>query len=290
VNKMNFIKESLRQNRFWLRIMKEHALFIRLGLPCDRVDLINEARDLEILFGNLLEIACQFTNPTSDSIRRFNSRVIDALNRIITFKTIVLNELITCQLGGANYPLLIDHIRREAIRFRTILIRLQNNIVLLPAQNALQEEIFWLRIMGDHARFIAQLLDPSERRLVSQSQDIAEEFEILRLQAKDLESMEAPRTFENWLLPENINRPVPPDIGVGLPNAFVTPRLKRFNTEVIDAVRGIRDFKQTALKLIESCTVLSIIPPLLADHVLREANMALSDLTIVKKELKETPI
>ena len=76
--------------------------------------------------------------------------------------------------------------------------------------------------MGDHARFIAQLLDPSERRLVSQSQDIAEEFEILRLQAKDLESMEAPRTFENWLLPENINRPVPPDIGVGLPNAFVT--------------------------------------------------------------------
>jgi hypothetical protein len=144
--------------------------------------------------------------------------------------------------------------------------------------------------MGDHARFIAQLLDPSERRLVSQSQDIAEEFEILRLQAKDLESMEAPRTFENWLLPENINRPVPPDIGVGLPNAFVTPRLKRFNTEVIDAVRGIRDFKQTALKLIESCTVLSIIPPLLADHVLREANMALSDLTIVKKELKETPI
>ena len=32
---MNFIEESLRQNKFWLRIMKEHALFIRLGLPCD---------------------------------------------------------------------------------------------------------------------------------------------------------------------------------------------------------------------------------------------------------------
>lgn len=282
---MNFVKESLRQNRFWLRIMKEHALFIRLGLPCDRVDLINEARDLEMLFDNLLEIACNFTNPTSENIRQFNSRVIDALNRIITFKTIVLNELITCRLGGANYPLLIDHIRREAIRFRTILIRLQNNLELFPAENALQEEIFWLRIMGDHSRFIAHLLDPSERRLVSQSQDFAEEFERLRLQAKDLESMEAPRTFENWLLPENITRSVPLDIGTGLPNAFVTPRLKRFNTEVIDAVKKIRDFKQTALKLIESCTVLSIIPPLLADHVLREAEMALADLSLVKKEL-----
>ena len=119
-----------------------NAIFIRLGLPCDRVDLINEARDLEILFGNLLEIACQFTNPTSDSIRRFNSRVIDALNRIITFKTIVLNELITCQLGGANYPLLIDHIRREAIRFRTILIRLQNNIVLLLPKMLYKKKYF----------------------------------------------------------------------------------------------------------------------------------------------------
>lgn len=284
---MNFVKESLRQNRFWLRIMKEHALFIRLGLPCDREDLIAEARDLEAVFNQLLDLSCNFYNPTPDNIRRFNSRVIEALNRIIAFKTTVLNELITCQIGGANYPLLIDHVRRESIRFRTILIRLQNGLKIFPAEEALQEEIFWLRIMGDHAHFIAHLLDPSERGLVLQSQSFADGFERLRLQARDLESMEAPRTFENWLLPENIIfQPIPLCIGNSLPNSFVTPRLIRFNTEVLNAVKEIRDFKETALKLIEGCKVLSLIPPLLADHVLREAEMALQDLLLVEKQLK----
>ena len=99
--------------------------------------------------------------------------------------------MITCNLGGSNLPLLIDHVRREAIRFRVILLRLQNGIKVPLAEQALQEEIFWLRIMGEHAHFIAHLLDPSERPLVSQSLQFAGNFETLRLQAKDLESMEA---------------------------------------------------------------------------------------------------
>ena len=284
---MNFVEESLRQNLFWLRIMKEHALFIRLGLPCDREGLIVEARDLEELFGELLEKARNLINPSPDIMRQFNSKVINALNRIIAFKTDILNELITCRLGGSNFPLLIDHIRREAIRFRMILIRLQNDIELLPAQEALQEEIFWLRIMGDHAHFIAHLLDPSERNFVSQALDFAERFETLRLQARDLESVEAPKTFENWLLPEYfLGQPVPQSIGVGLPNSFVTPRLRFFNSQVKDAVKEIRNFKQSGLNLVKNCTVLSIIPPLLADHILREAEMALQDLSIVEQRLK----
>lgn len=41
-----------------------------------------------------------------------------------------------------------------------------------------------------------------------------------------------------------------------------------------------RDFKQAASNLISNCRVLSIIPPLLADHVLREANRAIEDLNL----------
>jgi hypothetical protein len=43
----------------------------------------------------------------------------------------------------------------------------------------------------------------------------------------------------------------------------------------------------TALNLIKSCTVLSIIPPLLADHVLREAQQAIEDLKIVELRLRQ---
>ena len=38
--------DLLQESRFWIRIFKEHALFIKLGLPCDRTDLINEAQTL----------------------------------------------------------------------------------------------------------------------------------------------------------------------------------------------------------------------------------------------------
>ena len=49
---------------------------------------------------------------------------------------------------------------------------------------------------------------------------------------------------------------------------------------------GIRDFKAVALELVETCTVLSLISPLLASHVLREAEMALADLGRIEQELK----
>jgi len=100
-----------------------------------------------------------------------------------------------------------------------------------------------------------------------------------------LESMEVPRTFENWLLPEKLaGCPLPPGFG-DLPGPLLIPRLVRFNEEVIDLTKEIRDFKEVALQLIEACQVLSIIPPLLADHVLREAEMALEDLRIIGRKI-----
>ena len=283
----NFVEVSLRENRFWLRIMAEHALFIRLGLPCDETELINEAQELEKLFRNLLEQA-QNTPKKEEAVRKLNKKVIKALDRIIDFKSRVLKRIITCKLGGSNLPLLIDHIRREAIRFRVILLRLQNDIEILPAEEALQEEIFWLRIMGEHARFVAHLLDPSERKLVNRSRDFAKQFEKFRFQARDLESMEAPRTFECWLLPsDKCGKNLPSEFGKELPKAFVIPRLKRFNREAIQLTEEIKEFKKTLLQLTQSCEVLSIIPPLLADHILREARKALEDLTNVEKMLFE---
>ena len=276
---MDFIDESLRLNIFWLRIMKEHALFIRQGLPCEETALIREAQQLEQLFSNLL-MRAKGTPRVRRAVEALNAEVIEALDRIIAYKSGLLTRIITCRIGGSNLPLLIDHIRREAIRFRTVLIRLQNNITIRPTEELLQEEIFWLRIMGEHMRFIAHLLDPSERKLVDQTRQFAESTDELRLQARDLESMVAPRTFENWLLPaEQIAQPLPASLGNGLPSAFFIPRIGRFHSEVIAAVETIKEFKQTALQLIDNCTVLSIIPVLLADHVLREAQMALEDLS-----------
>jgi len=281
---MNFVKDSLRENIFWLRIMKEHAIFIRLGLPCEEKTLIQQAKEFEQLFRRLEERA-KNTSEQRQAVKRLNEDVIAALERFIGFKTKILNKLITCQLRFAELlPLLVDHIRREAIRFKVILLRLQNNIELVSAEEALKEEIFWLRIMGEHAHFIAHLLDPSERKLVKQSENFAKNFEQLRLQAEDLQSMEVPQEFENSLLPAtNLCEHQLPTSFCELPQVLLIPRLKRFNGEAIQATEQILLFKAVALQLIQQCKVLSIIPPLLAAHILREAMKAVEDLTNVQK-------
>ncbi len=264
--------------------MSEHALFIREGLPCMETALIEEARQLEEIFAGLKARADQ-TPSDRAAVCALNQDIIKALDRIIEFKTFVLKRMITCRLGGFNYPLLLDHIRREAIRFRANLLKLNNNIQTPLAELALEEEIFWLRIMGDHARFIAHLLDPSERPLVRRATQFGMNFETLRLQGEDLQSMLVPRDYENHLLPADMmGQPLPPGFG-NLKEPFVIPRLQRFNGEVIAATMEIRDFKAVALELVETCKVLSLISPLLASHVLREAEMALADLGRIEQEL-----
>lgn len=91
--------------------------------------------------------------------------------------------------GANNFPLLVDHVSREAFYFRNRLEEL-NTGRLEPLPDAIiDENVFFLRIMADHAKFISHLLDPSERKLVDQANEFSHDFDQLLFQAKDLESM-----------------------------------------------------------------------------------------------------
>jgi hypothetical protein len=61
--------------------------------------------------------------------------------------------------------------------------------------------------------------------------------------------------------------------------------LIRFEMDATKATIQIRDFKKAARDLISSCKVVSLIPPLLADHVLREAEYFLEVLEQIKDEI-----
>ena len=50
-----------------------------------------------------------------------NQRAIGLLPGLINFKTLVLDSMLCCRIFTFNYPLLIDHIRREAILFLELL-------------------------------------------------------------------------------------------------------------------------------------------------------------------------
>lgn len=248
---------NLKRVQFWLRIMKEHSLFMKLGFACSDTELIRQA---EQFYNDFAAFEKQSHNiHCDDEFMAFVDRIMPAVKNIFAFKRHVLHLIVHCAIGGYNYPLLIDHISREAMYFCKLLGKIRDGDMKYPVDSIVSDNVFWLRHMADHARFIAGLLDPSERDFVEKANKFAVEFEKLQLQARDLDSM-------LWhSCPDN--------------------NLVRFEKDVTAATIRIRDFKKAARDLIASCKVVSLIPPLLADHVLREAEYFLEVLEIIKEDL-----
>ncbi|MFS0574743.1 DUF2935 domain-containing protein [Sporosarcina sp. 179-K 3D1 HS] len=241
-----FVTRSLEEIRFWSRIMKEHAFFLSIGFTADDTMLIQEARQFIALFEEIEQQAAGFDERTDpEVIRRFNIQVYQAAVSIWAYKRKVLGLTLRCELVSNNFPLLLDHISREAAYFAKRLKELnQGKLKPLP-EAIIKENVFFLRIMADHSKFIGHLLDPSERKLVDQAREFSHDFDQLLFQAQDLDSMR--------------------------PQSETVPLLDQFLDQNRVSVVSLRDFKKTARELIEECRIKSIIHPLLADHVFREA-------------------
>lgn len=293
----NYIISSIELHLFFGRIMKEHALFLKAGFPGINKDYIDEAEWYKNEFENLLlevvnmsegnvrpnvlnsgEIVTDYTLSaetkteeltgiginknitiaennmklgnnmqlgntylrqmvTETDIRNINNRAIGLLDNLIDFKQRILNEMLACNLYTTNYPLLIDHIKREAILYRSYLRALEGgqNIEIADAK---QEELFWNRIMMEHALFIRGLLDPTENDLINTADDFAKEYAMLI---------------------EEVNR-------------INDTNMELVTGKTYQQTLRYRDFKEAGAKGIDNCEIKSLIVPLLADHVLREAN------------------
>ena len=92
--------------------------------------------------------------------------------------------------------------------------------------------------MMEHALFIRGLLDPSEDTLIDTADEFADEFKNLIKEAQDM----------------------------------TDATIDSVTDETLNQTIKLKDFKQAGVQGISSCKIRSIILPLLADHVLREAN------------------
>lgn len=283
-----YVVNSLELHLFFGRIMKEHALFLKAGFTPADSGFIKKAEFYKNAFERLLlraarlgngvigcdvlesgELVTEFTalaerqtekftgisinreitdrelrlkctcdtNVSRDMCRQvqmLNRNALQLLDGLIAFKESILKNVLQCSMFTVNYPLLIEHIIREAKLYRMYVKMLEENGDLTDETMA-QTECFWNRIMMEHAMFIRGLLDPSETELFNTADKFACEYADL-LKACDKAQRE---TMPTDSLSETI----------------------RF-----------KEFKTAGVKGIEQCKIRSIILPLLADHVLREAN------------------
>lgn len=170
-------------------------------------------------------------------VHRINARSMELLNGIIDLKEDILREVSAGRLFTTNYPLLIEHILREAMLYRSSVSALMRDRGV-SYQSLWGTEAFWNRIMMEHALFIRGLLDPSEEELILQADGFASDYKKL-LEAADSRERKAANAVPGASLAET---------------------------------RRYRDFKAAGTEGILDREIASIILPLLADHVLREAN------------------
>ncbi len=287
----DFVTKSLETHLFFGRIMKEHSLFLQAGFQppgnayknkadwyrrkweqfLSRVVAVsNGILDEEVLCSG--EIVTQYTGkaeretsrltgiPIDGSIteaehrlragcfrqensllmcrvRQLNDEALKLVCGFIDLKQDILNAVKSCQLYTANYPLLIEHIIREAKLYCSTIRELNENGELSSVcQKGM--EAFWNQIMMEHALFIRGLLDPSEEELILTADEFAKDYR---------ELLELARTRDCGTMDE-------------------------MTRKTVEETIKYRDFKAAGTEGITDCKISSLILPLLADHVLREAN------------------
>lgn len=287
----NYAVLSLETHLFFARIMKEHSLFLEAGFPCKNEEWIKKADWFRQQFENLLrevvrisngrvhnsilrsnELVTEFTIPAENRteslsgvpidstisemqkrlrpgggreesrelvriVNSINERSVELLKGLIAFKEDILKEVCEGRLFTANYPLLIKHILREAKLYcATIEELMQNRRTTFG--NLRETEEFWNQIMMEHALFIRGLLDPCEEQLIDTADEFAEQYKKLLAMAKTQDCR----------------------------------AVDELTRRSLEETLKYREFKTAGTEGILDCKIASIILPLLADHVLREAN------------------
>jgi len=184
-------------------------------------------------------------------VHYLNDNAMKLINSLAQFKTNILSNVLSCNLFTVNYPLLLDHILREAKFYLMLIQKLQSREDSNLEKEAFEQESFWNRIMAEHSKFIRGLLDPTENDLIIAANNFGNEFDQLTNQAK-----------------QAMDKTLP---------------LKKLTTDSLNATKKIRDFKIAGTQGILGCKIKSIIIPLLGDHVLREANHYLRLLNTFEK-------
>lgn len=286
-----YVTTSLETHLFFARIMREHAMFLQASFPAGETDYQSKADWFRSRFEHVLEetvgisdgmvseevlcageIVTEFTemaerqtrqltgipiniritqaekalragcekNPDGRMLQRvrgLNQQVLRLLNGLLAFKEAILREILGCRLYTGNYPLLIEHIIREAKLYRQIVMALEEK-GCMPLDNLKEMELFWNQIMMEHAMFIRGLLDPTECELAETADHFAGDYCRLLEEAKKQDC----RTMNEVM------------------------------RKTLEITENYRDFKMAGVKGITGCDIRSLILPLLADHVLREAN------------------
>src|SRR5918997_72335 len=167
------VAHSVADNLFWNEQMMEHAKFFVMLMPGPELaGPRRQAEQFQQNFAGQLE-KVRAANLDQGNYKDFNRSTIELIKPYADFKHKMRDEQAAGRLQSLVWASLFEHTAREAERFAKRLDQFSSGDTSINMKEAAE---FWTIIMGEHADFIAHLLDPEENALIQKAMQTSAAF------------------------------------------------------------------------------------------------------------------
>jgi hypothetical protein len=165
-NAQSLAASAVAESLFWSDIMMEHALFLALLMPGDRLATPRAAalRFQEAFAKQFLYARDNIW--TASTVATLCRATVEQLRPFREYKLKMQGLQESGELKSLVWPLFFHHTAHEAERAIERLTELASGKSALRYSEVAS---FWTEIMAEHLDFVAHLLDPQERKLVEKA-------------------------------------------------------------------------------------------------------------------------
>jgi hypothetical protein len=164
---------SIAENIFWNEQLMEHATFFIMLMPGPELAAQrSQAERFQQTFTNQLGQSKTMQLSRSNYVA-FNRSTIELVKPFVDWKRQMSEAQASGKLKSLTWSTFFDHTANEADRFARRLDQFSRGDTSTDMKEAAK---FWTMIMGEHADFVAHLLDPEERALITKAMQTSDAF------------------------------------------------------------------------------------------------------------------
>ncbi len=246
---VSFYESAAFEHQFWLRVLGDHSQFIHDSLyPSEKEDIAKATQFIHI-FDQLL---AQVKQQNQSTLIAFTNEVEEPVNQLKAFKLSIIRRHITGEMKIHLTPSFVNHMVNELEEYQRIIGYLKHG-KNPPVFHELHHHLLWLLDASGHAGAIDDRLDGVERRLKEKSQTFTKHFDHFYLKAVEL----------TGFLRTNVHK---------------FPSLAKFTKDVEIEMNLFKTFLHELEEMELNAESLSILSPLMADHMSREEQYYLTKL------------
>lgn len=280
LSSQEYIRMSMEFNLFWLRIMKEHAIFMEGGIPAIHKPLANRAAHFKLQFERLLGDAIRLANGavsgTALQSGQYVTRYTDAAEQAVTRLTgVAINRNLTRlefdiePLGTGAAP---PQKEQQVSAFNQSILTQLNAFIALNSElyeNQKSCRLFTFLYTGDLEHMLSEA-----RRFFSIVNDLQKRDERVNANFEDFwnhNMSDHAKSMRGLFDPTEARYFSEADRLARLFDALTGSMRTPTETLIADA-KSISEFKASTTQGLLGCKIEALMSPLYTDHLLREAN------------------